>query len=210
MNHGSEHPDVATSQNHVGRIYHKQADNKEALKFLTKAQKTREYYFGESDLRTSEVYSNIGDCLLATGDGIKALEFFNKCLAARQNNLSSEEDTEGLLGHALRRIASSHFSDFKRAIESYQHAIEAFRLKFEPQEFICLDTQHMLAKALHSFGKYEEACTLYKTLLRTFQSQRNDEKAVDILEDLGLLYQETGEYKRAKRTFLQVTEMRGD
>ena len=77
-------------------------------------------------------------------------------------------------------------------------------------ELVCLDTQHYLAKALHSYGNYSEAQTIYKSVLQTFQFQRNEEKTIAILEDLGLLYQETGEYKRAKRTFLQVTEMRGD
>ena len=58
-------------------------------------------------------------------------------LEARQSQLSVEEDTEGLLGHALRNIANSHFHrcDFKLAIDAYEQAIAAYRVKFEPQGY---------------------------------------------------------------------------
>ena len=64
----------------LGRSYHKRGDNSEAMKFLHRAQKTREFYFGQSDLRSGEVFLNIGDCHLANGHGMKALEFFHKVI----------------------------------------------------------------------------------------------------------------------------------
>ena len=73
-----------------------------------------------------------------------------------------------------------------------------------------LDTEYYVARAMHCFGNYDSAVTIYKKLIEKFEFDRNERKQITVLEDLGLLYQEQGHFKKAKRLFMQVTQLRGD
>ena len=72
-----------------------------------------------------------------------------------------------------------------------------------------LEVQHKYAKTLHCMSAYGDAQMLYNQVLNKLQTKGAgvEGKMIAVLEDLGLLYQETGELVKARKTFLTVTHM---
>ena len=57
---GDNHPEVAKSYNHIGKIYLRKGDLDAALKEYQKAQSIRIMVLGRDHIETAETYNNIG------------------------------------------------------------------------------------------------------------------------------------------------------
>lgn len=179
------------------------AKSKKDILFLRTEGKVSKKEINQLKEQALDAYSN--------GSYKKSLELNEKILRINKKKLSVNDPE---IADTLITIGELHFDlyDFKKARSFFLDALEIYKLnkKNEPDKFINLFNQ--ISMTYQKEGFFKSSLFYKKKELDLAESffEPNNENIADILNDLGLIYGEIGEYEKSKKMFLKSLEISRD
>jgi len=84
---GEDHPDTASSYGHIGNLYGRKGDYKNAIKFCEREIAANEKVLGKDHLDTAYSYYNFATVCENHGQMKVAMDYLSRCLKIRESKL---------------------------------------------------------------------------------------------------------------------------
>lgn len=164
QHHGEAHPDVATSYNNIGFVYHEQGNYPKALEYLNKALEIWLNVLGENHPDVATSYNNIGSVYSKQGNYSQALEYSNKALEISLNVLGENHPDVAMPYNNIGFVYQSQ-GDYTNALEYYNKAL-TIRLNTLGETHRDVATcYNNIGLAYHEQGNYSQALEYFNKAL---------------------------------------------
>ncbi|MCP3962228.1 MAG: tetratricopeptide repeat protein [bacterium] len=119
--HGAEHPEVAESLNHLGRLLFVKGEHETAKTLLRQALAMRRELLGDDHLDVAETLCELSNVLIEKAEADEAEELARQCLAIRRGHFDGPHDK---VAESLFTLAVlEHYRDPRAAEEHYAEAL---------------------------------------------------------------------------------------
>jgi len=206
---GDEHPDVATSLNHLGEVANLKGDYPGSESLFRQALAMRRKLLGRESPEVAESLHNLGKVLVDRGNFNEAEGLLRESLAMRRK-LFGDEHTEVATGlNGLGRLMSDT-GKFHDAELLYRQALEMHRKLYGPEHLTVATDLNNLAAMLQEQGDFKGAEGLFRESLavrRKLLGEDHPEVAVS-LANLASVLQDLKEYDESEQMYRQVVALR--
>ncbi|MEO8139456.1 MAG: serine/threonine-protein kinase, partial [Gemmatimonadota bacterium] len=157
----AEHPDLAESQGHLGRIYRAQSKYPEALASYQQALAIRLKAFGRRHAKVAESYRDLAFLMPYLGRNIESVQEYREALAIDRAVLPATDpqtaEDLGLVGLALRRVGQN-----AEAQTLLEEALDTKARLLGPDDPVTAVARFYLADQLQLVGRDSAAEAMYR------------------------------------------------
>jgi serine/threonine-protein kinase len=201
---GPEHPDVATSLNHVGEMANLKGDFARSELLLREALNMRRKLLGAEHKDVAESLDNLGALLVARGNFREAEGLIREALALR-HKLLGDESTD--VANSLNSLGGLmvYTGHFKEAESLYRQVLAMRRKLFGAEHPLVAQSLMDLAGTLLEEGDFNGAETLFREALslnRKLLGEGHPDVTVSLVM-LAFALQNLKEYGKAERLLRQ-------
>jgi tetratricopeptide (TPR) repeat protein len=205
----ANHPDLATSYDHIGNAYHNMGEYSKAISYYEKALEIFQKTLPEnhSDLATS--YNNIGLVCDKMGKYSKAfsyyektLEILKKTLPANHPHLGTSYDNIGLV--------YNNMGEYMKALSSHEKSLEIYQKSLLSNHPDLATSYNNIGLVYYNMGEYSKALSYYGKALKIRQKAlpANHPSLATSYNNIGLVYDKMGEYSKALSYYGRALEIR--
>ncbi len=204
---GSEHPDVATSINHLAYIYRLQGRYSEAELLCKQVLEMRQRLLGAETPQVADSLNQLAILYNLQGKYDDAEALYKQALEMKQRLLSSEHPD---VADCFNNLAYLYLSQgrYLEAEPLFEQAIIVY--KRTKKEIYLATSLNNLARLYDAQGYYTKAELLYVQALELFKSLLGEEHpdVANCLNNLAFIYAQQGYQTKAETTYIQALEMR--
>jgi len=204
---GSEHPDVATSIDHIAYIYRLQGDYSEAELLCKQVLEMRQCLLGAEAPQVADSLNQLAILYNLQGNDKEAEALYKQALEMRQRLLGSQHPD---VADSFNNLAYLYLSQ-ERYVEAeslFEQAITLYKCtRGEIHLAIGLNN---LARLYDAQGRYAEAEPLYTQALEIFKQLLGEEHpdVATCLNNLAFIYAQQGHQAEAETMYIHALEMR--
>jgi tetratricopeptide (TPR) repeat protein len=201
-------PELATSLDHLSKLYFDQGRYLEAEPLLQKALALRKDLLGKEHLGVADSLDHLANLYATQGRYPDAEVLYQNALEIYQDNLPGSYP---LVASSLNNLANVYEAQgrFGEAEPLYQEAIHLFQQKFGKEHTLVSSSLNNLANLYAKQGRYLEAEPLYKRALDIDKRLlgENHPSVAQGLNNLASLYAPQGRYAEAEILYQTSLEL---
>jgi eukaryotic-like serine/threonine-protein kinase len=168
-----DHPDLAESQGHLGRIYRTQSKYPEALASYQQALAIRLKAFGPRHPKVAESYRDLAFLMPYLGRNQESVEYYRDALAIDRSVLKEDHpqtaEDLGLVGLALRRVGQD-----SAALSLLEQALATKARVLGPEDPVTARFRFHVADQLGLLGRDAAAEAMYRQGIASLRSARGN------------------------------------
>jgi tetratricopeptide (TPR) repeat protein len=201
---GTEHRDVATTLNNIGRALYNTADYPKAIVYYQRALHIRRKVLGTCHVDVSASAFNVGQTHHKLGELDKSLPLYQEYF----DITSMEGRHHPGIFTVLKHIGQVYHeqNQLKEAMSHYQDALKSGREVFGHFSREAASILNLLGNLLYEVGDFNEAIKIYEEGLSTERAvlHRNCGNIVVTLSNIGQSLMQQGEYQYALSKYNEV------
>jgi tetratricopeptide (TPR) repeat protein len=205
----SNHPDLATSYNNIGMLYHSIGEYSEALPYHEKALAIRQQSLtpNHSDLATS--YNNIGLVFYSISEYSKAISSHEKALEIRQQSLPPNHPDLAMSYNNIG-LVYNRTGDYSKALSYYEKALEIRQQSLPSNHPLLATSYNSIGLVFYSMGEYSKAASYHEKALEIRQQSlpSNHPGLARSYNNIGSVYKAMNECSKALSYYEKALEMR--
>lgn len=207
--YGEYHPEIATSLNSLGWLYHQQGDYAKSDSLLQSALVMRQNLYEGDHLEIARTLNDLAVLKQSQGDYMATDTLLSRALNIRRKLLGDNHESVGI---ALSNYAALKWrmGDIDSAEVMMRESLNILQVNFGSENLRVAVAMTNLAAMLISNHKIDEAEPLYREALE-IRYQLVGEEHPDVaysLAHLGNLLRVKGEYEEAEKHLLKSLELR--
>ena len=204
---GPEHPEVATSLNHLAILLLYRGEFAEAELYFQRALRILEQTLGPEHPRVASSLNNLGILSLKRGKYVEAEQFYQRSLQICEQTLSPEHPTMAI---PLVNLAEVYWAQGKyvEAEPLAQHALQIWEQALGSDHPQVAEQLQVLANILREQGEYAEAERLYQRSLQICEQTLSPEhpRVATLLNDLAECYRVQSRDAEAEMLFQRALQ----
>lgn len=185
----------------LGGSYLQSTDLDSALFFYTKSYEALKD--SVSPINLSTLYKNLSDYYKLKSDPVAQKKYLLKSLAIREHLSDRSFQIDILIRLVSVYIESGEYAQAELYMAKAEQLLDASTISPE----VLHDLHFRKAILLYRQGKYDEAIPLFDSAKNFFFHSKIYEKYAALLTELGLLFEERGEYEVSLNHFYQVLKL---
>ena len=202
---GPEHPEVASSQTHLGEILRLKSDFEEAERQLRGALETRRRIFGDVSAEVADTLSRLVELLSDKGEYAAAEPLVREALSIRRQLYGN---THPDIAKSIEDLGTNYYQrgEYEQAVEYLREALAMQRELHKTPHPALIQALGNLGWAYMGLSKFEEAeplCRLALAMARQVYGDVHPETAA-ILNNLAFVLQVRGDLQEADAAFRET------
>ncbi|MBP0008118.1 MULTISPECIES: tetratricopeptide repeat protein [unclassified Roseofilum] len=185
----------------IGRIYAYSGEQKKAIEFCDRSVSSAQEFLESKQMKSAEVFREIGKLCYQIGNPQKAWEAFN-IYRQQYQKIGTDEAVTGLM-----RVGEDYveLGDIEQALDFFVQARRIYQERNFPEGEV--NTLTWIANLYFRSGDYPEAFEFYREALRLTQLINNPHKEAGVWSKLGGIYLELGEREKALASYEQALQI---
>jgi tetratricopeptide (TPR) repeat protein len=208
---GVNHLSVSSSLCALGDVYYHQKRYDDAFRSYKESLRVWKFHRG-NDIRTAELYYNIGLVFYFKGPYLKAKLAVTECLRIRNELCGNNSLLVAAARHLLGLIYTA-IGEYEEALVQLQEAqgIRQRLLGKNSPNHLLIHNEHLaIGKVLSLMGEFDKAMKSFSTVLmgRTIKLGKHHPLVAEVLQTIGDAYIGVSEYSKAAETLEEALRLR--